>query len=125
MLISGYHTNKEIHCSKICFEIKPIASSVELVRLNDVMAVPDLNMSAVSVAHLNALCKNYDHLSHMNSSELERNNVSIIIGIDNLDLNHYKQILKGPKNDSWGVETPLGLPCAGKTNLVFNDCTPV
>ena len=33
----------------------------------------------------------------MNFSELERNNVSIIIGIDNLDLNHYKQILKGPK----------------------------
>ena len=125
MPISGYHTTKEIDWFKVCFDIKPIASSVEPVRLNDAMAVPDLNMSAVNVAHLNALCKNYDHLSHMNFPELERNNVSINIGIDNLDLIHYKKLLKGPKNDPWGVETSLGLPCAGKTNLVFNESTPV
>ncbi|XP_075253227.1 uncharacterized protein LOC142345029 [Convolutriloba macropyga] len=82
-------------------------------------------MSAVNVAQLNALCKNYDHLSHINFPELERNNVSIIIGIDNLDLIHYKQIIKGPKNAPWGVETPLGWKCAGKTNLVLNESTQV
>ena len=125
MPISGYHTTKEIDCSKVCFDIKPIDSSVEPVRLNDVMAVPDLNMSAVNVAQLNALCNNYDHLSHINFPELERNNVSIIIGIDNSDLIHYKQIIKGPKNAPWGVETPLGWTCAGKTILVFNESTPV
>ena len=97
MPISGYHTTKEIDCSKVCLDIKPIDSSVEPVRLNDVMAVPDLNKSVVNVAQLNALCKNYDHLSHINFPELERNNVSIITGIDNLDLIHYKQIIKGPK----------------------------
>ena len=125
MPISGYHTTKEIDCSKVCFDIKPIDSSVEPVRPNDVMAAPDLNMSAVNVAQLNALCNNYDHLSHINFPELERNNVSIIIGIDNLDLIHYKQIIKGPKNAPWGVETPLGWTCAGKTNLVFNESTLV
>ncbi|XP_075250799.1 uncharacterized protein LOC142343002 [Convolutriloba macropyga] len=109
----------------VCFDIKPIDSSIEPVRLNDVMAVPDLNMSAVNVAQLNALCQNYDHLSHKNFPELERNNVSIIIGIDNLDLIHYKQIIKGPKNAPWGVETPLGWTCAGKTNLVLNESTQV
>ena len=72
------------------------------------MAVPDLNMSAVNVAQLNAFCKKCDHLSHINFPELERNNVSIIIGIDNLDLIPYKQIMKGQKNAPWGVETPLG-----------------
>ena len=125
MPISGYHATKEIGCSKVCLDIKPIDSSVEPVRLNDVMAVPDLNMSAVNVAQLNALCNNYDHLSHINFPELERNNVSIIIGIDNLDLIHYKQIIKGSKNAQWGVETPLGWTCAGKTNLVFNESKPV
>ena len=108
MPISGYHTTKEIDCSKVCFDIKPIDSSVEPVRLNDVMAVPDLNMSAVNVAQLNTLCNNYDRLSHINFPELERNSVSIIIGIDNLDLIHYKQFIEGPKNAPWSVETPLG-----------------
>ena len=73
------------------------------------MTVPDLNMSAVNVAQLNTLCKNYDHLTHINFPELERNNVAVIIGIDNLDLIHYKQTIKSPKNAPWGVETPLGL----------------
>ncbi|XP_075241673.1 uncharacterized protein LOC142336649 [Convolutriloba macropyga] len=124
MPISGYHTTKEIDCSKVCFDIQAKDSSVEPVRLNDVMAVPDLNMSAVNVAQLNALCNNFDHLSHINFPKLERNNVPKIIGIDNLDLIHYKQIIKGPKNAPWGVETPLGWTSSGKTNLVFNESTP-
>ena len=82
MPISGYHTTKEIDGSKVCFDIQPIDCSVEPVRPNDVMAVPDLNMSAVNVALLSDLCNNYDHFSHINFPELERNNVSIIIGID-------------------------------------------
>ena len=64
MPISGYHTPKEINCSEVCFDIKPIDSSLESVRLNDVIAVPVLSMSAVNVAQLNALCKIYDHLNH-------------------------------------------------------------
>ena len=44
MPISGYHTTKEIDCSKVCFDIEPIVSSIEPVRPNDVMAVPDLNV---------------------------------------------------------------------------------
>ena len=67
------------------------------------MAVPDLNMSALNVAQLNALCKNYDHLRHINFPVLERNNVSIIIGIDNIDLIHYKKIVKDSKNGPMGA----------------------
>ena len=114
-----YHTTKEFDCSKVYFEIRSIDSSIEPVRLNDVMAVPNLKMSAKNVAQLNALFKNYDHLSHINFPELHWNNISNIIGIENLDLIHYKQIIKGPKNAPWGIETPLGWTCAGKTNLVF------
>ena len=54
MPIIRYHTTKEIDCSKVCFDIKPIDSSVESVRLNDVMAGLTLNMSAVNLAQLNA-----------------------------------------------------------------------
>ena len=54
MPLIGYHTTKEIDCSKVCFDIKPIDSSVENVRLNDVMAGLNLNMSAVNVAQVNA-----------------------------------------------------------------------
>ena len=110
---------------KFCFDIKAIDSSIETVRLNDVMVVTDLNMSAVNVAQLNAFCKNFDYLSHINFPELERNNVSIIIGTDNLDLIYYNQILKGPKNAPWGAETPLGWTCASKMIVVLNESTPV
>ena len=82
-------------------------------------------MCAVNVAQSNTLCENFDHLSHINFPELVTNNISFIIGIDNLDLIQYKQIIKGPKNAAWLVETPLGWTCAGKTNLVFNESTPV
>ena len=88
------------------------------------MATLDLNMSTVNEAHLSALCTNYDHLSRINFPELERNNVSIIIGID-LDLIHYEQIIKSLKNAPWGVEITLEWTCAGKTNLVFSESTPV
>ena len=41
----GYHTAKEMDYSKVSFDLKLMNSSVELLSLNDVMAVPDLNMS--------------------------------------------------------------------------------
>ena len=88
MPISGYHTTKEIDCSKVCSDIKPMESPFELVRVNGFMAVPYLNRSAVTLAQLNAFCKNYEHLIHTNFPEIERNNVSFIIGINNLDLIH-------------------------------------
>ena len=77
MPISGHHTTREIDCSKVCSDTKPLESSFETVRLNDVMAVPGLNMPSV--------CKNHDRLSHINFPELERKNFSITISIDNLD----------------------------------------
>ena len=93
--ISGYHMTKEFDCSRTCFYIIPKDSSVVPLRQNDVMAVPNWTMSAVNGAQLNALCKIHDHLSHANFPEfIRKNGVSIFIGIDNLDLIHYKQIIK-------------------------------
>ena len=125
MPICDHHTTKEIDCSKVCFDINPIDSSVEPVKLNYAMAVPDLKMSAVNVAQLNALCKNYDHPCHINFPELGPNNVSIIIGVDNLEMIRYKQIIKGPKNAPWGVKTLLGWTCASKMTLVLIESTSV
>ena len=51
--------------------------------------------------------------------------MSIILGIDNLDLIHNKQIVAGPKNAPQGVENQLGWTCAGKTDLIPDDCNPV
>ena len=51
--------------------------------------------------------------------------MSIILGIDNLELIHYKKIVKGPKKAPWGVGTQLGWTCAGNSNLIPDDCNPV
>ena len=55
--MSGYHTTKEIDCTKVCFDLKSKDRSVEPVRLSYVVVVPDLYMSAVNIAQLSALCK--------------------------------------------------------------------
>ena len=42
----------------------------------------------------------------------------VIIGIDNFELIHHSEIVKGPKNTPWSVKTPQGWTCAGKTNRI-------
>ena len=82
-------------------------------------------MSPVDTKKLNRICDSFERLNHICYPDIVDNNVSIIIGIDNLDLIHYKQIGKRHKNAPWGVETQLGWICAGKTDLIPDDCNPV
>ena len=82
-------------------------------------------MSLVDTEKLNQLCASFEHLSQISFPEIGNNSVSIILGIDNLDLIHYKQIVKGPKNAPWGVETQLGWTCAGKTDLALDETYPI
>ena len=88
---------KEFDCSNVHFDIKTVGSAVEQIRLNDVMESPDSKMSASNVAQFYALCKSHDHVNQINFPELEMNNISIIIGINHLDLIHNKQNIKGLK----------------------------
>ena len=82
-------------------------------------------MSPVDTEKLNQLFASLEHLSHTSFPEIGNNSVSLILGIDNLDLIHCKQIVKGPRNAPWGVETQLGWTCAGKTDLVLDESYPV
>ena len=108
---------KEINCSPVKLQIRPLQGEQSFEQL-DVVVVPDLNMSPVDTEKLN-------RLNHICFPDIGDNKVSIILGIDNLELIHYKQIVKGPKNEPWGVETQLGWTCAGNTNVIPDDCNPV
>ena len=125
MPISGYHTTREIDCSQVSVQIKPYRSQNSSVVSIDVLAVPDLNMTPVKTTELNKLCSKFDHLKHITFPNVKQNQVCIIIGIDNLDLIHYNEIVKGPKNTPWAVKTPLGWTCAGKTNIIADEQNPV
>ena len=118
---SGYHMTKEINCAPVKVYIKPLQSDQQNFLLTDVIAVPNLNMSPVDTEKLKQLCASFEHLSHISFPEIGNNSVSIILGIDNLDLIHYKQKVKGPKNAPWRVETQLGWTCAGKTDLALDE----
>ena len=104
--ISSYHTTREIDCSQISVQIKPYRSQNTSVVSIDVLAVPDLNMTPVKTSELNKLCSNFDHLKHITFPNVKQNQVCIIIGIDNLELIHYSEIFKSPKNTLWAVKTP-------------------
>ena len=123
--INGYHMTKEINCAPVKVYIKPLQSDQQSFLLTDVITVPNLNMSPVDTKKLNQLCASFEHLSHISFPDIGNNPVSIIRGIDNLDLIHYKQTVKGPKNAPWGVETQLGWTCAGKTVLALDETYPV
>ena len=82
-------------------------------------------MKLVNTNELNKLCKKFEHLNHISFPNVEENKVSIIIDIDNLELIHYSQVIKGPKNTPCAVETPLGWTCAGKTSFTPDEQNPV
>ena len=97
MPISGYHTTKEIDCSPVSLKIKTYQSNKTPILVNEVLAVPDLNMNPVNANELNKLCKKFEHLNHISFPNVDESKVSIIIGIDNLELIHYSMVIKGPK----------------------------
>ena len=125
MPISGYHTTKEIDCSSVSLKIKPYQSNKTPTLVHEVLAVPDLNMNPVNTNELNKLCKKFEHLNHISFPNVDENKVSIIIGIDNLELIHYSKVIKGPKNTPWAVETLLGWAHAGKTSVTADEQNPV
>ena len=49
----------------------------------------------------------------------------IIFEIDNLELIHYSETVKGLKNTPWAVKTLLGWTCAGKTIITADEQNPV
>ena len=108
--IGGYHMTTEIDCAPVKLQIKPLQWEQSFEQ-KDVVAVPDLNMSPVDTKKLNRLCDSFEHLNKICFPDIGDNNVSVILGIDNLDLIHYKQIVKGANNAPWGVETQLGWTC--------------
>ena len=87
---------KEINCAPVKLQIRPLQGEQSFEQI-DVVAVPDLNMSAVDTKKLNSLCDSFEHLNHICFPDKGVNNVSIILGIENPDLIHYKQIVKNPR----------------------------
>ena len=82
-------------------------------------------MTPVKTSELNKLCSKFDHLKHITFPNVKQNQVCKIIGIDNLELIHYSEIVKGPKNTPWAVRTPLGWTCARKTKIFADEQNPV
>ena len=102
-------------------KIKPYQSNKLPIFVNEVLADPDLNMNPVNTNELNKLCKKIEHLNHISFPNVDDKKVSIIIGLDNLELIHYSKVIKGPKNTHWVEETPLGRICAGKNSVTADE----
>ena len=73
MPISGYYTTKEIVCSPVSLKIKPYRSNKTPILVNEVLAVPDLNMSPVNTNEMNKLCKKFEHLNHLSFPNVDEN----------------------------------------------------
>ena len=123
--VSGYQTTREIDCSQVFVQIKLYRSQNTSVVSMNVLAVPDLNMTPGKASEQNKLCSKFDHLKHITLPNVKQNQVCIIIGIDNLELIHYSEIVKGPKNTTWAVKTPLVWTCAGETSIIAEEQNPV
>ena len=126
--ISGYHTTREIDFSQVSVQIKQFVSyrsqNSSVVSI-DLLAVPDLIMTPVITSELKKLESKCDHPKHITFPNVKQNQVCKFIGIDNLELIQYSEIVKGPKNTPWAVKTPFGWTCAGKTNIIADEQNPV
>ena len=74
MPISGYHTTKE-DCSPVSLKIKPYQSNKIPIIVNEVLAVPDLNINPVKTNELNKYCKKFEHLNHISFPNVDENQV--------------------------------------------------
>ena len=71
----------------------------------------------------NKLCRAHRHLRHVHFPTF--NAVTLLVGVDNLELINYSHIVKGPKNIPYAVETLLGWTCAGKHNIQPSKTNPM
>ena len=120
-----FQQTKEIDCSPVSLKIKIYQPNKTPILVIEVLAVPDLNMNPFKTNELNKLCKKFEHLNHNSFPNVDDNKVCIIIGIDNLELIHYSNVIKSPKNTTWAVETPLGWTCGAKISVTADEQNPV
>ena len=106
--IGGYLTAEEVDCFPVSLIIKLYQSNKSPFLIKEVLAVLDLNLKSVNSSGLNNLGEKIEHLNHISFLNVDGNKVTIIIGIDNLELMHCSKVIKGPKNTPWVVETPVG-----------------
>ena len=120
-----FQQTEEKDCSPVSIKIKPYQPNKTTILVIEVLAVPDLNMNPVKTNELNRLCKKFEHLNHISFPNVDDNKVCIIIGIDNLELIHYSNVIKSPKNTTWAVETTLRWTCAEKISVTADEQNPV
>ena len=74
-----FQQTKEIDCSPVSLKIKPYQPN----------KTPILVIEVAS-----NFCKKFEHLNHISFPNVDDNKVCIIIGIDNLELIHYSNVIK-------------------------------
>ena len=61
------------------------------------------------------LCSSYNHLKNINFQDIDTNQVSILIGTNNIDFVTSQATIKGPKNSTRAFCTPLAWFIVGST----------
>ena len=84
--------------------------------LTYVLIKANINLKAVDPEKLNDICSQYDHLKDICFPDFSNNDVSLVIGTDNIDIISPKTSIKGNQNVPRAVLTALGWTIAGKNN---------
>ena len=84
--------------------------------LTYVLIKANINLNAVDPEKLNDICSQYDHLKDICFPDFSNNDVSLVIGTDNIDIISPKTSIKGNQNVPRAVLTALGWTIAGKNN---------
>ena len=106
--MDGFHDLKKIKPRSVELIIHRCGNLSEQFLVKRANVLDKLNPEDVQPDKLNSICSSYDHLTDINFPDFDNNQVSILIGNDNIDLVTSQALIKGPENAPRAISKPLG-----------------
>ena len=121
--IDGFHNSKQITARSVELIIHPFGNLSEKFPVKQAFVLDMLNLDDVQLDNLNSICSSYNHLKDINFTDFDNNRfrqrfrqqVSILIGTNNIDLFTSQAIIKGPEIAPRAICLPFGWTIGGPT----------
>ena len=115
-LHKGTHGTKSVTFTNVNLSITGMISN-QTFDIEDVQVSADIEFPQYNLEWIRKVCHEFDHLKHITYSDVDINQISILIGCDNFDLIAPREIHYGPPYTARAIQTELGWTASRKTDL--------
>ena len=112
--VASLYQEHTIETTEVFLEFGAIDSSRPIINLPVfATSTTDFQMPTVPIQMLNSVCKDFGHLSGINSPQIRDNRIGILIGADSFTATVPLNYTIGPPGTPYGFLTQLGWTIAG------------